>query len=247
MRAEFIFYTLGRHPRSVDGGLGDLLESGMQQVAEAFFPRPVRYRTLDFKSNEMRGLLDGERYEKVEGNPGLGLRGASRYRRDRDIFLTELEALRRVREMGLENLHPMVPFVRDPDEIVFTREAMREVGLSRTTPLWAMIEVPAMIHMIAAIAPNVDGVSIGTNDLTQLLLGVDRDNPDVANLYDDAHPAVIAAATQVVESAKHHGIASSICGDAPSRQPTLLRALVAAGIDSISVPPDSVSAVLGAV
>lgn len=252
MRAEFLFYSLGRHPAGLEEGPGELdlrgvLVSGMRQVAEAFWPRPVRYRTLDFKSNEMRSLVDGERFEVVESNPALGLRGCSRYRRDRGILLTEFEALREVRDGGLDNLHPMVPFVRGPDEVRFTREVMSDAGLDDATPLWAMIEVPAMIHMIDAVAPDIDGVSIGTNDLTQLLLGVDRDNAEVSYLYDDGHPAVIRATTEIVRTARELSLGSSICGDAPSRHPDLVRALVEAGIDSISVPPDAVQETAAAV
>lgn len=251
MRAEFLFYGMGRHPVEVIAGGEDtfhqVLTDGMREVADAFYPRPVRYRTLDFKSNEMHSLAGGETYEAIELNPALGLRGVSRYARDRQVFLSELEALRDVRRAGLDNLQLMIPFVREPEEVAFCREAMDAAGLDRDVELWVMIEVPAMVHRVGDIAADVDGVSIGTNDLTQLLLGVDRDNPDLAHLYNDAHPAVIHAIETVVAAAREHGVGSSICGDAPSRHGNLVKVLVEAGIGSMSVPPDAVEDLRGIV
>lgn len=252
MRAEFLFYTLGRHPRDlIDGGghaaLSDVLEEGMEQVAAAFQPRPVRYRALDFKSNEMRSLVGGDRYEDVEGNPALGLRGCSRYQRDPEVFDIELRALAAVRARGFRNLQLMVPFVRDPSEVELCRRAMRDAGLDGDVQLWAMVEVPALMYMLEELAPWIDGVSIGTNDLTQLLLGVDRDNAAVAALYDDGHAAVVAVASTIVETARSLGLGTSICGDAPSRQAELLATLVALGIDSISVSSDAVESTQAAI
>ena len=247
MRAEFMFYSLGRHPRSFieegrDAELVDVLRDGMIQLAKQFFPRPVRYRSLDFKSNEMRSLIDGERYEPVEGNPALGLRGTSRAMRDRDIFLAELKALRAARESGFTNLQLMVPFVRSVEELVFTRQAMEEVALDDAVELWAMLEIPAMIYMIEDIAPHIDGVSIGTNDLTQMMLGVDRDNEAVAHFYDDGHPAVVRATCAMIRQATQAGLQTSICGDRPSRDASFVRALLDAGIGSLSVTGDAVDA-----
>lgn len=247
MRAEFLFYSLGKHPRVFieEGGRDSLvaaLYQGMTLVAGAFGSRPVRYRSLDFKSNEMRSLVGGEQHEALESNPALGLRGARRYRRDRDVFMTELEALRLARADGLTNLQLMIPFVRSADEIRFCRDAIREAGLDSELQLWAMLEVPAMIYMIDDLAPLIDGVSIGTNDLAQLMLGVDRDNEAIADCYDDGHPAVVRAACAMVTAARAAGLQTSICGDRPSRDPDFVRALLNAGIGSISVTSDAVEA-----
>ena len=247
LRAEFMFYTLGRHPKTyVESGssaeLVAVLKSGMTEIAQAFYPRPVRYRSLDFKSNEMRSLQDGDKYEEIEGNPALGLRGSSRYLRDRDIFMAELTALREVRDDGLDNLQLMIPFVRAASELEFCRQAMDEAGIDAAVQLWVMLEIPAMLYMIKDIAPYVDGVSIGTNDLTQMMLGVDRDNPAVAEFYDDGHPAVVQASCAMISAAREAGLDTSVCGDRPSRDPAFVQALVDAGIGSISVTTDAVEA-----
>jgi len=247
MRAEFLFYSLGRHPKAFaeSGAMGDLvtvLRDGMLKVARAFHPRPVRYRSLDFKSNEMRSLIGGEQYEELELNPALGLRGASRYPRDRSIFMAELLAMREVRNLGFRNLHLMIPFVRSASELVFCKEAIAESGLDRELELWAMLEIPALVYMVAEFAPYVCGVSIGTNDLTQLMLGVDRDNQAVAQYYDDGHPAVLRAVRSMIADAKASGLQTSICGDRPSRDTEFAKALVGAGIGSISVTFDAVDA-----
>lgn len=247
MRAEFLFYSLGRHPKvfTESGASGELiavLQAGMLEVAQAFHPRPVRYRSLDFKSNEMRSLLGGDRYEVLESNPALGLRGASRYLRDRNIFMAELEAMRAVRAAGFGNLHLMIPFVRSVGELAFCREAIAEARLDAGLQLWAMLEIPALIYMVAEFAPHLHGVSIGTNDLAQLMLGVDRDNEAVAQFYDDGHPAVLRAVCSMIADARAAGLKTSICGDGPSRNPAMAKALLEAGIDSISVTTDAVEA-----
>lgn len=246
MRAEFLFYSLGQHPQTFirDGSSDELLtvlKDGIRAVASPFAPRSVRYRTLDFKSNEMRSLVGGEEFEAVEGNPALGLRGASRYRRDRDLFMLELRALREVSEEGLDNLQVMIPFIRGAEELEFCAEAMREAGLAGVLELWAMIEVPALIYAIEEIAEHVSGISIGTNDLAQLMLGVDRDNNDVGYLYDDGHPAVVKATCSIIEAARAQGLQTSICGDRPSRDGAFVGALLASNVDTISVPHHAVA------
>jgi pyruvate,water dikinase len=247
MRAEFLIYSLGRHPGEImaSQGSADLtaaLRNGMIAVAAAFRPRPVRYRSLDFKSNEMRTLAGGDIHEPVEGNPALGHRGASRYARDRDIFMAELDALRMARADGCTNLQLMIPFVRSCAELEACRAAIEDAGIDDGLELWAMLEIPAMIYMVGDLARYVTGVSIGSNDLTQLMLGVDRDNSTVAQLYDDGHPAVSAAIRAMIDGARRAGLQTSICGDRPSRDAGFTRMLLDAGIDSISVTPDAVEA-----
>jgi pyruvate,water dikinase len=245
LRAEFLFYSLGRHPKSfIDSGSSEelvtVLRRGVTDVAAAFHPRPVRYRSLDFKSNEMRSLADGAQYEVAESNPALGLRGASRYIRDRSIFMAELRALREVRAAGLSNVQLMIPFVRSIAELVFCREAITEAGLDDGLELWAMLEVPALIYMVPELAPYVNGVSVGTNDLTQLMFGVDRDNTAVAQFYDDGHPTIYRAVRSMIADARAAGLKTSICGDRPSRDPAVAKLLIDMGIDSISVTADAV-------
>jgi pyruvate,water dikinase len=203
-------------------------------------------RTSDFKSNEYADLLGGERFEEREANPMLGWRGASRYLDPayRPAFDLECRAIRRVRkEVGLNNLAVMIPFCRTPEEADGVLQALAENGLVRGKDgleVHVMAELPSNIVLAEDFAQRFDGFSIGTNDLTQLVLGVDRDSEKLSHLFDARHPAVKAMVEDLVEKAHAAGASVGICGDAPSVHPEFADFLVDLGIDSISVNPDSV-------
>jgi pyruvate, water dikinase len=249
LRAEFlILETLaGRHPRLLleeDAGeeFIERMSSELERFAAAFHPRPVIYRAMDFRSNEFRGLTAGDRFEPAEENPMIGYRGCARYIREPDLFRLELETLKRVRAQ-YANLHLMLPFVRTPDEFERCAQLVRESGLhpGRDFQLWVMAEVPSVIHWLPRYAQlGATGVSIGSNDLTQLVLGVDRDSEIIADTFDERDGAVLTAIRQIIEAAHAAGIPCSICGQAPSVHPEYAAQLVEWGIDSISVTPDAV-------
>jgi pyruvate,water dikinase len=245
LRAEFMIAEIGEHPQlAIDEGRSEeyiqKLAEGLRKFARAFDPRPVVYRTNDFKTNEYRNLRGGEKYEQFEENPMIGYRGASRYVRDIDIFRLELEAIKRVRR-DYANLWVMIPFVRTPEELAGVKEVMVREGLvrSRDFKLWMMAEVPSNALILDRfIDVGIDGISIGSNDLTQLILGIDRDNARFAAEFDERNEAVMLALEQLIKTAKRRGITSSICGQAPSDYPDLAQRLVEWGITSISVNPD---------
>jgi len=246
MRAEFLALSVGVHPRKLiaDGGTErfvDFFAERIEQVARLFSPRPVLYRTLDLKSNEYAGLEGGAAYETREENPMLGLRGASRYLRDPECFRLELEAVSRVLGAGLDNLKLMLPFVRFARELIQCRTWVEEAGLLGRPgfELWMMAEVPSTALLIEEFLPHVSGVSIGSNDLTQLLLGIDRDSHGLADSFDERDPAVLAAITRIVQGCRDRDVPVSICGDAPSRQPELVGKLVELGVSSLSVSADA--------
>lgn len=222
------------------------LAQGVGTIAAAFFPRPVIVRLSDFKSNEYAHLLGGEAYEPREENPMIGFRGASRYYdpRYRDAFSLECLAMRRVREsMGLTNLIVMVPFCRTPEEGRLVLAEMAKHGLVRGRDgleVYVMCELPSNVELAEDFAQVFDGFSIGSNDLTQLILGVDRDSELVARLFDERSPAVTRAIARVIRAAHKAGLKIGICGQAPSDHPEFLQFLVEAGIDSISLNPDTV-------
>ena len=247
MRAEFLALSTGTHPLAIleEGGAEayiTLFFDGLRQVADAFYPRPVTFRSTDLKSNEYRGLSGGERFEAEEANPMLGCRGAFRYLEQPDAFRLELAAVARVRSEGYDNVRLMLPFVRTRDELIRLR-AMVDDGLVSSehgpTELWAMAEVPAWAFLAEELAGEVDGVSIGSNDLTQLVLGVDRDSAPLGRAYGMGDPAVIRAIRCIIDGAHAAGRPVSICGDQPSRAPALVAMLVEAGVDAISVPPSA--------
>jgi len=249
LRAEFMIAGIGRHPRALyDEGKSDLfidkLSAGLVQIAAAFYPRPIFYRTTDFKTNEYRDLAGGEKYEESEANPMLGYRGISRYIREPEIFAMELAAVNKVRqEMKLTNLHVMLPFVRKPEELKDAKAVMERAGLirGRDFKLWIMVEVPStVIRMNDFIDCGIDGVSIGSNDLTQLVLGIDRDSRKLAVEFDEMDEAVLQAMHAVVDVCRRRSVTSSICGQAPSFYPELVEMLVDWGITSISINPDTV-------
>ena len=247
LRAEFIVAQIGEHPRyMIDQNRGhefvDKLYQGIITFAKAFNPRLVVYRTNDFKTNEYRDLKGGEKYEEVEENPMIGYRGASRYITDIDTFKLELEAIKRVRK-EYKNLWVMIPFVRTVNELAQTLEIMEAEGLKRTKDfkIWMMVEVPSNIILLDKfIDAGIDGISIGSNDLTQLTLGIDRDSARLAGEFDEQDEAVMISLERAIKVAKSMGVTSSICGQAPSEYPELTEKLVEWGITSVSVSPDMI-------
>jgi pyruvate,water dikinase len=222
------------------------LAQGVAMIAAAFYPKDVIVRLSDFKSNEYTNLVGGSRYEPTEDNPMLGFRGASRYYDPRYArgFALECRAMKRVRdEMGLTNLKLMVPFCRTVDEGRRVIAEMANHGLrqgDRGLEVYVMCEIPSNVILADQFADVFDGFSIGSNDLTQLTLGVDRDSEIVAHLFDERNPAVTALIAQVIRTAKAKGRKIGICGQAPSDYPEFARFLIEQGIDSISLNPDAV-------
>jgi pyruvate,water dikinase len=222
------------------------LAEGVGTIAAAFHPKPVIVRMSDFKSNEYAALIGGRAFEPSEANPMLGFRGAARYAHPayEEGFALECAAMRRVRKtMGLENLKIMIPFCRRVEEAKRVLEVMAKHGLERGTDgleIYVMCEIPNNVLLIDDFAELFDGFSIGSNDLTQLVLGVDRDSELVAFDFDERDPGVLAMLKLAVEGAKRNGRHSGICGQAPSDYPEIAEYLVRLGIDSISLSPDTV-------
>ena len=224
----------------------DKLAQGIARITAAFYPKPVIVRMSDFKSNEYANLLGGRQFEPKEENPMLGWRGAARYydERYREGFALECEAIKRVREeMGLTNLIPMIPFCRTPDEGRLVLEEMAKNGLQQGVndlQVYVMCELPNNVIMAEEFAQVFDGFSIGSNDLTQLTLGLDRDSSLVARLFDERSEGVKRMVKLAIQSVKKHNRKIGICGQAPSDYPEFAQFLVEQGIDSISLNPDSV-------
>jgi pyruvate,water dikinase len=222
------------------------LSEGIGTIAAAFYPRPVVVRMSDFKTNEYASLLGGKAFEPVEANPMLGFRGAARYAHPAyaEGFALECTALRRVREvMGLSNVKIMIPFCRRIEEGEKVLQAMAEHGLQRGVnglEIYVMCEIPNNVLQIDAFAQLFDGFSIGSNDLTQLTLGVDRDSELVAFDFDERDPGVLEFIRQTIVGARRNHRHCGICGQAPSDYPEVAEYLVQLGIDSISLNPDSV-------
>jgi pyruvate,water dikinase len=227
----------------------DRLAQGVALIAASRWPDPVVVRTSDFKTNEYARLVGGAPFEPVEANPMIGWRGASRYYSPgyREGFALECRALRRVREeMGLTNVVVMIPFCRTPEEADRVLAAMAEEGLVRGRNgllVQVMAEIPANILLAEEFAERFDGFSIGSNDLTQLTLGVDRDSDLLAHLFDERNPAVTRSIERLIEAAHAARRTVGLCGQRPSNDPEFTRFLVHAGIDSVSVTPDSFAAV----
>ncbi len=248
LRAEMMVLEAlaGDHPRTLlEEGRGEELVArmaeGLSAFAVGFAPRPVTYRTIDFRTNEFSGLRGGERFEPHESNPMIGYRGALRYTREPDVFALELQAIRRVWDAGQRNLHVMLPFVRTARELRRCRDLIAESGLldRASFELWVMAEVPSVLFNLSEYAAlGVSGISIGSNDLTQLLLGADRDNEVLAETFDERDPAVTTYLRELIPRARELGLRTSICGQAPSVHPEYAELLVRAGIDAISVNVD---------
>jgi pyruvate, water dikinase len=250
LRAELMVIEAleGRHPRLLlEQGKGDefveRMGSALTKFAEGFSPRPITYRTIDFRSNEFRGLEGGDRFEPEEANPMIGYRGALRYMLEPDLFRLELAAIRQVWDAGHTNFHVMLPFVRTPRELTACRDMMREEGLLDRPgfELWVMAEVPSVyFHLERYAELGVKGISVGSNDLTQLMLGSDRDSGTLSELFDERDSAVTDYLRMLIPRAKELGLATSICGQAPSVHREYAQLLVEAGIDAISVNIDAV-------
>jgi pyruvate,water dikinase len=250
-RQEFIITSnIGAHPLYLlNNGEGDryteALANGIGKIAAAFYPRPVIVRLSDFKTDEYANLKGGQNYEPEEDNPMIGWRGASRYYDNMFSMAFELEckALKKVRnEMGLKNVIIMIPFCRTPEE---GRKVLREMatfGLDRKSgaEFYVMAEIPSNILLAEEFADHFDGFSIGSNDLTQLVLGLDRNSSKLTYLFDERHPAVKTAIKMLIEKAHSHKPRRKvgICGEAPSNYPDFTKFLVEQGIDTISVNPD---------
>ena len=250
LRAELMVVEAleGTHPRALlEAGEGarfvERMADSLNRFASAFAPRPITYRTIDFRSNEFRGLEGGERFEPEEANPMIGYRGALRYMHEPDLLELELAAIDRVWAAGHENLHVMLPFVRTPREVAACREMFERAGLfgRRGFELWVMAEVPSVLFHLPRYAElGVAGISIGSNDLTQLLLGADRDSELVAEVFDERDRAVTEYISRLLERAHELGLRTSICGQAPSVHPEYAELLVRSGIEAISVNIDAV-------
>lgn len=253
MRTEFIFTNMiGAHPMYlVKTGQGDLmidkLAEGISKVAQAIYPKNLVVRTSDFRTNEFRGLKGGDEVEPIEANPMIGWRGVSRYISPEyeEGFRLECRAIKKVREeYGLTNVIVMLPFVRTPEELRVVKGIMAEEGLvqSKNFKIWIMAEVPAVVLQAEEFAELVDGFSIGSNDLTQLVMGADRDSGVLNNMgyFDERNDAVKIALKTIIDAANKKGITCSICGQGPSQYPELAEFLVECGITSMSVNPDTV-------
>nr|WP_277882693.1 putative PEP-binding protein [Oscillatoria sp. FACHB-1406] len=216
------------------------LSEQILQFARAFFPRPVFYRSSDWRSRE----LSPDSGESTEGgNPILGRRGTLTYTLAPALFEAELAALARVQALGYANVRLILPFVRALEEVVFCRELIENIGLNQypNFQLWIMAEVPSVSYMLPEyVKAGVQGISIGTNDLTQLLLGVDRERAELARLFDERHPAVLNTVRQLIEQSRSLGIPCSICGQAPVVYPEIIDLLVQWGISAISVEAGAV-------
>ncbi|MCA3488877.1 MAG: phosphoenolpyruvate synthase [Rhodobacter sp.] len=227
----------------------DGLARGLSQIAAVVYPKPVIVRMSDFKTNEYAELLGGREFEPHEENPMIGLRGASRYYSPQyeEGFALECKAILRLRkEMGFDNVVVMIPFCRTPLEADRVLQVMEKHGLKRGVDgleVYVMGEIPANVILAEDFARRFDGFSIGSNDLTQLTLGVDRDSEELAALFDESDPAVLWMIESLIARAHKAGAKVGLCGQAPSNDPAFARLLVKAGIDSISVSPDSFVAV----
>lgn len=249
LRAEFMIAQIGVHPRKLiqdkkQTQFINKLADGLETFCKAFNPRPVVYRTTDFKTNEYRNLLGGKQFEPEEENPLIGYRGAFRYIHDEKVFDLELEAIKKIRnKAGYKNLWVMIPFVRTVKQLFSVKRIIASHGLTRSPSfqLWMMVEIPSNVILLEEfIDVGIDGVSVGTNDLTMLILGIDRDNEDIASIFNERNPAVLWALERIINIANKKGVTSSVCGQAPSVYPDLTEKLVDWGITSVSVSPDMI-------
>ncbi len=249
LRSEFIMADIGVHPKKMikDGKSDEFINKLSEDLAKfcnAFYPRPVVYRASDFKTNEYRNLIGGKDYEPEESNPMLGFRGAYRYISDPQVFELELKAIIKVREkLNLKNLWLMIPFVRTVKELEKVKILINKAGLQRssTFKLWMMVEIPSNVILLDKfIDVGIDGISIGSNDLTMLVMGTDRDNYEVASEFNEMDESTLWAFEHVIKTADKHNITSSMCGQAVSTYPELVKKLVSWGVTSVSVSPDAI-------
>lgn len=250
MREEFIWANIGKHPLYLlkEGKadmLVDTLADGMRKVCAAFNPRPVILRFSDFKTDEYANLEGGKEFEPKESSPLLGWRGSSRYYdpKYKDAFVLELKAVKKVREeFRLKNLHVMVPFTRTVEELKKVLEILKENGLERDADfkIFLMAEIPSNIILADKFNKYIDGYSIGSNDLTMLVLGADRNNDTLSSIYDERNLAVLRMVRYLIKIAHRDGKTVSICGQAPSEYDEIVDFLVRSDIDDISVNPDAV-------
>ncbi|MEH2346945.1 MAG: putative PEP-binding protein [Nostoc sp.] len=247
LRSELMVLNIldGQHPNSwiLGGRKAELLERWSEQImqfAHAFAPRPVFYRSLDWRSQDLPSLSDS-----LESSPQsmLGERGTFSYLRNPAVFELELQALANVQQAGYSNVNLLLPFVRTVEEFIFCRRKVKQALLTEVSQfqLWMMAEVPSVLFLLPEyVKAGAAGISIGTNDLTQLLLGVDREQGELAKVFNERHPAVMSAIAQLIQMAKSAGIPCSICGQAPALYPEIIDKLVEWGITSISVEPEAV-------
>jgi len=247
LRAEFVLAQIGTHPKQfIEEGRPEeytrQLAAGISEFCRAFGNRPVVYRLTDLKTNEYAHLIGGAKHEVSEENPMIGFRGASRYIAEPDVFQLEIDAIKQVRA-EFPNLYVMVPFVRTPAELAGVKKLLADNGLERGEDfkLWMMVEVPSNVLILDKfIDVGIDGISIGSNDLTQLILGIDRDSEKLAATFDERNEAVQLAIEMAVTTARRRGLTASICGQAPSVYPEVTEKLVEWGITSVSVSPDMI-------
>ncbi|AFY62462.1 putative PEP-binding protein [Synechococcus sp. PCC 6312] len=249
LRSENIFLERlsGQHPtlwfrEHRQAQLQARFRQGLEPFFAAFAPRPIFYRSLDLRSHELRGLVGGNQYEPDEENPVLGLRGVARSCLYPELLQLELATLQQIHDSHPGPIRFVLPFVRSCEEVVFCQEQLNWVGLSRVPDfeLWVMAEVPGILFMLTDLAGlGVKGISIGSNDLTQLLLGVDREHSSLGEQFNENHPAVKAAISQLIRTAQNLGLACSLCGEAASVYPDWVEWLAGLGIDGISVTPEA--------
>ena len=252
LRAEFMIADIGIHPKEAirlkkQKDFIKKLEKGIGKFCKNFSPRPVVYRATDFKTNEYSALKGGKKWEPKEPNPMLGYRGSFRYITDPEVFTLELRALKAVQEK-YNNIWLMMPFVRSPQELSKVRKLVMAEGLfdNPNFKFWMMVEIPVnVISIDKFIDVGIDGVSVGTNDLTMLITGTDRDNSSVAQAFNERSDAVLWALKRTIRKCSKRGVSTSICGQAPSVYDDLVEKLVKWGITSISVNPDAINRVRG--
>lgn len=251
LRAESMLTNIGTHPKKlIHDGKKDVFVKKLAEQIEVFLkavhPRPVVYRAIDLKTYEYRKLIGGTQYEPIEKNPLLGYHGAFRYIHDAEVFRLEIEAIKLLRnKANLKNIWLMIPFVRTVRELMQVKRMLASEGLHRspTFKLWLMAQIPANVILLDSfIEAGIDGVSIGADDLTMLLMGTDKDNTEVASEYNELNESALWAFEKVIRTAHKHKITSSICGQAPSHHPDLVQKLVSWGITSITVSPDVIDA-----
>ena len=254
LRAEFMIADIGTHPKKLikehkEKVFINKLSADLVKFCKAFNPRPVVYRATDFKTNEYRNLIGGKEFEPEEPNPMLGYRGAYRYMSDPQVFNLELETIKLIRnKYGYKNLWLMLPFVRTVHELIEVKKIIAASGLLRSSSfkLWMMVEIPSNVIILDQFCEaGIDGVSIGSNDLTMLILGTDRDNTSVASEFDERNPAVQWAIEHVIKTCHKYNVTTSICGQAPSDYPEIVNNLVKWGTTSMSVNVDAVDRVRG--